>query len=207
MTNLLFLQTFSQEHQPSNTRLPKIPTLLPTTRIPSNADTTQLFLALFLADHAAATFQHFVNYSEDTVPQDNFNTPKSQSDPSMIHTNNHCSFVGHPADCNVSTFRGESRGRLKRLNANTRSGSGGRRRTIFQYDSCDRSISSALRAVPFTPSTQKACFNLFMWRLLPFSVVDFLKLLSRQSRAKSFRCSTYSNPCSLGAPVKPSSHR
>lgn len=71
----------------------------------------------------------------------------------------HCSFVGHPADCNVS---GEPRGRLKRLNANTKSGSGGRRRTMLQYDSCERWISSALHTAPFTPSPQKACFNLFM---------------------------------------------
>ena len=107
-------------------------------------------------------------------------------------TPHHCSAEEHPAGCNVSSLRDGSRGRLKRLNANTKSGSGGRKRAMFQYGSCDRFISSALRAAPATPSAQKARFNLFMCRLLACNVVEVLKLLSRQSRAMSLRCSTYS---------------
>ena len=85
---------------------------------------------------------------------------------------NHCSFVEHPAECEVSSLlRGKSRGRLTRLNANTKLGCGGRRRTMFQYGSYDIFIAYALRAAPATPSTQKARLNLFICRLLPCNAV------------------------------------
>lgn len=76
---------------------------------------------------------------------------------------NHGSFEEHPPGCKVSGLRAKSRGRLTRLNANTKSGRGGRRRTMFQYGSCDRFISSALRAAAAKPSTVKTLFNLFIW--------------------------------------------
>lgn len=76
-------------------------------------------LQLYQREHVFLPAHGFINI-----------TPPTNS--STLLPIDHCSFAGHPADCNVSTFRGESRGRLKRLNANPKPGSGGRRRTMFR---------------------------------------------------------------------------
>lgn len=143
----------------------------------------------------------------DTCSDDGFIGVFSHTSSRYIFSppNNHCSFVEHPAGCKVSSLRGPSRVRFTRLNANTKSGNGGSRRTMFQFlRSIDLLLLACRTVYALDP---KGPLQPVHVQILTVLCSRSPQLLSRQSSAISLRCSTYSNPCLSGEPVKPSSHR